>query len=314
MQTLEFRAMNTDVLLAAEGIYAAELGLQVARRFIEVSELRFSRFLPESELSQLNIAAGSWRMVSTDLLEMLQLSLAYHKETDGLFDPSILPDLKRLGYDRTMDAIRAKRGAVAPGLPRAPRPSFRDIEIDAANRRVRLQPGMEIDLGGFAKGWIVKKAAELLSRDASACAVSAGGDILFIGRPGQDGDWQVNIEDPQNPSAALAGLKVGPGAVATSSIAKRSWHQDGLQRHHLIDPRTGEPAKTSWLSVTVMSPDILTAEVYAKALLIGGAGEADHLASRRSDLNYIAIDTNGALNSSMAAEDLIYEHGFTYQQ
>ena len=89
MQTLEFRAMNTDVLLAAEGIYSAELGLQVARRFIEVSELRFSRFLPESELSQLNVAAGSWRTVSTDLLEMLQLSLAYHRETEGLFDPSI---------------------------------------------------------------------------------------------------------------------------------------------------------------------------------------------------------------------------------
>ena len=102
MQSLEFRAMNTSVLLAAEGEELAGAGLQAARAFIEISEKRFSRFLPDSELSELNRAAGQWHFVSEDLLDILSLSIKYFDETRGLFDPSILPDLKRAGYDKSM--------------------------------------------------------------------------------------------------------------------------------------------------------------------------------------------------------------------
>ena len=307
MQTFGFRAMNTSVLLAAEGEGCSE-GMLATKSFIDDCEQRFSRFLPASELTQLNRSAGGWLEVSNDLMEMLQLSRKFYIETNGLFDPSILPDLKQAGYDRSMDEIRTARTAVtAPASMRTSRLSFDQIGFDPADNRIRLPRGMEIDLGGIAKGWIVEKAARLLNLYADACAVSAGGDMLFIGHPVDGFDWDVFLEDPRDPSRMLTELHIPSGAVATSSVAKRTWNQGGKPRHHLIDPRTGEPAHTDWLSVTVIDPDVIAAEVYAKALLISGREEAPSLLKKRKELTYLAVNPQGQLSGSTRYEEYIYE-------
>lgn len=307
IHTLEFRAMNTDILLAAEGGRVME-GMRAASAFIDDCEQRFSRFLPASELSALNRSAGYWHEVSGDLMEMLRLSLKYYFETRGIFDPSILTDLKRIGYDRSMDEIRANGTVPMPhASKRTSRPGFHEISLDPAGSRARLPHGMEVDLGGIAKGWIVEKAARLLHTYAETCAVSAGGDILFIGRPADGMDWDVYLEDPRDPSAMLSQLHVGPGAVATSSVMKRTWSQGEKVRHHLIDPRTGEPAKTDWLSVTVISADVVTAEVYAKAILIGGEAELQNLLGNQPGLTFIAVDADGNMTGSPDYKDHVYE-------
>ncbi len=313
MQTLEFRAMNTSVMMAAEGHDWAVTGLQEARKFIERCELRFSRFLLDSELSQLNRAAGDWLSISDDLMGMLIQSVSYYKETNGLFDPSILPDLKRAGYDKSMDEIRADGTTTnASAAPRDIRPALDKIEFDQPGKRIRLPLGMEIDLGGIAKGWIVKKAAELLSSYAAVCGVSAGGDLCFIGEPLDGSKWSVELEDPRNSSQSLAVLHVGQCAVVTSSVAKRTWNQNGQARHHLIDPRTGEPAQADWLSVTVIGPDILAAEVYAKAMLIGGEAESARLAEQRPELAFITVDAQGRLSGSQTSKEYLNDFNYIY--
>jgi FAD:protein FMN transferase len=298
MHTLSFRAMNTSILLAAEGQGWAQAGLRAARMFIHASERRFSRFLSRSELSRLNHAAGEWVNVSADLLELLEQSLAFYYQTGGLFDPSILPDLKRIGYDRSLDEVRARGDDSALASTRTPRPALVDMELDLTRRRVRLPHGMEIDLGGIAKGWIAGKAAELLCTFTEAGAVNAGGDMLFFGQRTEEKDWAVYIENPSDPSETLSVLSVASGAVATSSVAKRAWTQNGQARHHLIDPRTGEPAQTDWLSVTVTAPSLLTAEVYAKVLLIGGRSHADELLSTCPEVEYLAVDRHENFHGS----------------
>jgi FAD:protein FMN transferase len=307
IHTMEFRAMNTDILLAAEGTRAME-GMQSVNRFIDDCEQRFSRFLPASELTALNRSAGDWHEISKDLMEMLQLSMKYYFETQGIFDPSILTELKWIGYDRSMDVIRAD-GVISRShaSKRTSRPAFHEIRFDVAGSRICLPYGMEIDLGGIAKGWIVKKAAELLNTYVQVCAVSAGGDMLFIGRPSDGTDWDIFLEDPRDPSTMISQLHVGSGAVATSSVMKRTWRQGVNERHHLIDPRTGESADTDWLSVTVISPDVITAEVYAKAILIGGEGEMPKLLNARPDVEFIAVDPNGNLLGSPNYKDFMYE-------
>lgn len=307
IHSMEFRAMNTDVLLAAEGEQAVE-GLQATRIFVHECEQRFSRFLPASEVSELNRSAGEWLYVSKDLMDMLRLSMKFYFETKGLFDPSILTDLKRIGYEDSMDHIRAHGVTNVPrASKRRPRHAFHEIAFDPADSRVRLPHGMEIDLGGVAKGWIVEKAAQLLSTYSEACGVSAGGDMLFIGHPSDGLDWDVALEDPRDPSQMLSQLHVGSGAVATSSVRKRTWRQGDENRHHLIDPRTGESADTEWLSVTVISPDVLTAEVYAKAILIGGRAEVRDLLSTRPELTFITVDPNGQVGGSPNYKEFIYE-------
>ena len=298
--------MNTSVLLAAEGDGAAA-GMQAAKVFIDECEQRFSRFLPASELSQLNRSAGSWLSVSNELMEMLQLSMKFYRETNGIFDPSILPDLKQTGYDRSMDEIRSDGATVnLCSSKRTSRSAFDEIRLDLADNKVLLPHDMEIDLGGIAKGWIVEKAARLLNIYAEVCAVSAGGDMLFIGHPLDGPGWEVYVEDPRDSAQMLALLHIESGAVATSSVAKRIWHQGEWQRHHLIDPRTAEPAVTKWLSVTVIAPELLVAEVYAKAILIDWREESA-LSKQRPEITYLAVDPQGNLSGSLNYKEFIHE-------
>lgn len=307
IRSIEFRAMNTTVMLAAEGELAVE-GMHATKGFIDECEQRFSRFLPASEISELNRLSGESLQVSTELMDMLQLSVKYHRETNGIYDPSILMDLKRAGYNKSMDEIQAHGASAAPHVSeRVSQPAFQEISLDSARRRVRLPRGMEIDLGGIAKGWIVEKAARLLNQFAPVCGVSAGGDILFIGQPADGMDWDVYLEDPRDPTQMLAQLHIPSGAVATSTVMKRSWTQGGTVRHHLIDPRTGEPAKTEWLSVTVICPNIVAADVLAKSLLIGGPSTAAKLLEINPQATFIAVDASGNLIGSPNYKEFMYE-------
>jgi thiamine biosynthesis lipoprotein len=256
----------------------------------------------------LNRSAGGWLQASDELLEMLSLSMEYHRKTKGLFNPAILSDLKRVGYDRSLDDIPAygPTGRQDPSARRS-NPAFEDIDIDPDRKRVRMPPGMEIDLGGIAKGWIVSKAANLLQSYTETCAVSAGGDIRFIGDPADGSDWDVQLEDPRDAASMIAQLHVPPGGVATSSVMKRTWSQGDKVRHHLIDPRTGEPAVNDWLSVTVISPDLITADVYAKAILIAGENGLDDLLQTNEELTYIVVNQWGELSGSPDFKEFMYE-------
>ena len=279
-----------------------------AREFVRNSEARFTRFSERSELAALNRASGGWAVVTHDLFELVRTARDYVEQTGGLFDPSILDALERAGYDRSMDEIRTAGGSMPVAARERRASDMRGVRFDAARHAIRLPRGLRLDLGGIAKGWIADRTAKLLAAGRSqvvrtaipasndavalqtrsgrvagetgclpltgflpACAVSAGGDLALRGLPAGETYWEVALEDPRDPDGSLATLRVGPGAVATSSVSSRRWQQGARTMHHLIDPRTQQPAQTDWLSVTVVAPDIITAEVFAKALLIAGS-------------------------------------------
>ncbi len=294
MEYEQFRAMNSDIVMAASGgdPDLMKRGFRQAREFIQLSELRFTRFTETSELAELNRSAGKWFQASPEMLQVLEAALHLVEKTDGLFNPAILPALKLAGYDRSLDEIKNATGRTGP-VQVLEMQDFRTIELDPGQLSVRLPEGMQVDLGGIAKGWIAEQAARRLAESAQACAVSAGGDMYLVNLPQDEPDWVIGLEDPLHPERDLAILHLRPGAVATSSVTKRTWHYNGRSQHHLIDPRTGQPAITEWLSVTVWAAEAMQAEVYAKALLIGGPGVADHLFSDVSDKAYLAVDQLG---------------------
>jgi thiamine biosynthesis lipoprotein ApbE len=115
--------------------------------------------------------------------------------------------------------------------------------------------------------------------------------MFLVGLPEGETQWPVAIEDPLQPEKDITTIYVDPGAVATSAVTKRIWKQGEKQRHHLIDPRTGEPAQTDWLSVTVIAPHAYEAEVFAKALLIGGPQESEEIGHNEGTrFSYLAVD------------------------
>lgn len=309
MEFFEFPAMNTRIVFAAEGdAPRVQQGFAHARRCIEHYAAQFTRFQETSELAQLNRASGAWFNASPELFDLLQHAQSLHRETQGLFNPAILEALENVGYDASMEVVRARaalteytsRAAVLPA-------DFDAVSLHAAQRAVWLPEGMRVDLGGIAKGWIAERAARVLAQYTRACAVNAGGDLFAIGLPQNKAAWEIELEDPRAPEQTLAVLRVPPGAVATSSVTKRKWQQGARERHHLIDPRTSLPAASDWLSVTVIAPRATVAEVFAKTLLIAGSREAVQLAAARAEIQFIAVDHDGNLWGSAQAGEFLNE-------
>ncbi|MGB7873269.1 MAG: FAD:protein FMN transferase [Anaerolineales bacterium] len=316
MDTFLFRAMNTDIILAAEGDSShVQAGFEKAKGYIEASERRFTRFSEDSELSHLNRSAGSWFHASADMTFVVSLAKQYVEQTGGLFDPSILPNLERIGYDRSMDLIRAEGALLPPtrfigsshpltGSGQGLLP-LDGLFINPDKNLIFLPLGMRLDLGGIAKGWIAEQAAMVLAEYSRTCLVDAGGDMFMLGLPEGESSWQIELEDPLNTDQSLTSLNVPPGAVTTSSVVKRKWMQGETSRHHLIDPRTGAPAETDWLSVTVVAPHADMAEVFAKALLIAGPQEAEIVAHNAPEISYLAVDRGGKIWGPLESLELI---------
>lgn len=331
MNYYEFRAMTTDIMLAAEGNpKAVEAGFEAISLWIKACEQRFTRFTDTSELAALNRSAGRWFQASQDMYDLLTQAYQLVDQTSGLFDPSVLPDLEKAGYDRTIDEVKnrpeyqSKPINQNKSFSRSTKISFTSARLEPKDQSVRLQPGMRIDLGGVAKGWIAEKAAYKLAAYASGCAVSIGGDMFLLGTPEGNwtpknnnlsssfgefefsSPWQVSLEDPQDPAQILAVLNVqSPRAVATSSVVKRSWLKENRIHNHIIDPRTGESSASDWLCVTAIAPHGAQAEAFAKSLLIAGSKGASQIAVGCPHLAYIAVDKDGKLWGSENSKELL---------
>ena len=306
MRYHEFRAMNTDILLAAEGsLEQVEEGFQRTADYIAQMEQKFTRFSEESELAALNRSAGAWFKASPEMFTLISSAYHLHIRTQGLFDPAILPALEFAGYDRTFDQVGGQN-VYLPDLPLKEKPlHFRDLRRNSQEKAIWLPPGLRVDLGGIAKGWIAEQAAGLLAQWSAACAVDAGGDAFMVGLPEGESHWRITLEDPHEMGKGLMVLKTGPGAIATSTVTHRRWQQEGQPRHHLIDPRTQQPAQTDWLSVTVFAPHAAEAEVFAKCLLIGGSFEVNRISTLAGEMDFIAIDQQLKMWGSKNSQEFI---------
>lgn len=306
MEYDEFTAMNTLIQSAAEGTpEALQAGFAAVRQFFADSEDRFSRFRPGSELCRLNRAAGTWFHASPDLFAVVKEALELHDLTDGLFDPSMLHALEQAGYDRSMDEIK-KLGNVPGAAPEIwVRPQFAETQLDARRHAIWLPADVQIDLGGIAKGWTASRAADLLSAYSPACTVNAGGDMVCLGLPQGETAWEVGLEDPLDAERDLAILRIPPGALATTAITRRRWLQDGQPRHHVIDPRTGQPVESNWLSISVLAPKATHAEAFAKMLLMLDEDEIQDFMSQFPTYRFLAVDRDGKIWGTPQSKEII---------
>jgi thiamine biosynthesis lipoprotein len=156
-----------------------------------------------------------------------------------------------------------------------------------------------VDLGGIGKGLAVRWAAEALSASGTAFLVEAGGDLYAAGAGPENEGWRVGIEDPRDGPEPVAVLRLEDLGCATSSIRVRHWRVGGREVHHIIDPRTGEPADSGLLSVTVVGPDTARAEVWSKALFLAGRGRVRQLADEL-DIAALLVDDDGVVGVSRA--------------
>jgi thiamine biosynthesis lipoprotein len=263
----EFRAMNTDIRIVATGGLGPLLLARAETTFHNL-EARLSRFLPDSELSRLNLHSGVPVRVSRELFRVVRLAALLHRRTRGTFDPAILPALEAAGYDRSFQLVQPC--AAAPASPVGRPRSFKAVRLRAAGRLVALPAGMRLDLGGIGKGYAVDRAVAVMA-PARNYLVDAGGDIFAAGSSPAGAGWTVSVADPFSPERDVALLRLQDEALATSTTAVRRWQRGGSWQHHLIDPRTGRPAATDIVSASVVARTTAEAEVFAKCALIRGS-------------------------------------------
>ena len=140
-----------------------------------------------------------------------------------------------------------------------------------------LKPGMKIDLGAIAKGYVVDRmAAVLKSGGITRAIVNAGGDIYALGNPAGKSGWEIGIRDPRNYNGIIDVIKVKNKAVATSGDYEKFFFKNGKRYSHIIDPRSGMPAG-GLVSVTVIAETSLEADALATTLFVLGKEQGEKL-------------------------------------
>lgn len=279
-----FRAMNTKIELLLDAGEAAKDAASFAIEGFRAAEERFSRFLPDSELSQLNRVAGARCLVSDEMLEVLLLAEAFRATTDGAFNPLILPALEQYGYDETFDLVK-RRPDFAMRLRELEPVDRAKPSIDPAMKSVKLPPRGRLDLGGIVKSWTVNRIAREL-RDRFGLArgcLNAGGDLVAWGGASAGGEpWLVGIENPWRPDEDVGLLALRDGAAATSGKLGRRWPTSEGTMHHLIDPASLRPSLSDVAQCTVAGPDVVECEIWAKTICILGLAEGLRLLERHT--------------------------------
>lgn len=223
-----------------------------------------SRFRPDSELRRLDDNAGSPVTVSPMLAELTATALTAAERTHGDVDPTIGIALENLGYDRDIDHLDAT-GDV-PFLVRQA-PGWRQIRL--RERELTVPRGVRLDFGATAKAFAADRCAWLVATYCgTGVLVSLGGDLATAGDAPEHG-WTVLVADGDDQPACTIRLAAG-SALATSSTISRTWRRGGRLLHHVLDPRTCQPAAPVWRTVSVAAASCVDANTQTTAALVRG--------------------------------------------
>ena len=287
MGTLVRVELWSDDRVAGEAAITAVMG-----RMHEIDEA-MSPFKPESELTRINRAAASAPVpISPPMYDIIARSIEFSKLSEGAFDITFasaghLYDYRLRIHPAEDDLARAREAI-----------GYRNLILDPQARTIRFaRPGVQIDLGGFAKGLAVDDGAAILrSRGIRHAIVTAGGDSHILGdRRGRP--WTIGIRDPRKAGEMVAVLPLEDVALSTSGDYERYFEQDGVRYHHLIDPATGKsPAGVR--SVTVIARDGLTSEALTKSVFVMGVERGLRLVESLDGVDAVVVDAAGLLHYS----------------
>jgi thiamine biosynthesis lipoprotein len=255
----------------AYGPDAAALPRIVEDAFDEVDRIDrlMSHYKAESPLSRLNREAAAHPVaVEPELFDFIAEAMRYNRESDGAFDITVGPLMKAWGFfrgegrmpsDEELAAARRHVGAAHVVLNQAER----TIAFDEA--------GVDLDLGGIAKGYAVDRVVSLLKRrHVAAALVSSGGSTIYaLGAPPGRTGWDVTIQDPIDSRKAALTVTLKDRALSVAGSSEKSFESGGVKYSHIMDPRTGRPVQ-GVLSVAVLADTGTAGDALDDALFVMG--------------------------------------------
>lgn len=262
--------MGTIFDITSVGSSEKVFGDAATKAFNEIKRIDdlMSRYKEGSEVSLINKNAGIAPVkVGHELIEVLQEARSISELSDGAFDVTIGPLTNLWGFDLEKNVVPPKEKIEElKGLV-----NYRKLKIDEAASTVYLEEtGMMIDVGGIAKGYSLAKAMKVFE-DAGIkdVIINAGGNLNLRGvKKGKP--WRIGIQDPRDESKLIGTVSITDISVATSGDYQRYFTQDGVRYHHLLDPKTGLPAK-GLISATVIGRGKTSMDGLSSAVFILGA-------------------------------------------
>ena len=305
-RTYHYDVMATRFLLQlpgpADASKADAAAAAVGGIFADV-DARMSEWKPTSPLSIVNREAGVRAVaVPDDLRKVVQRGLAIGDLSGGAFDITWAA-LWGLWDFRSETPTVPDPDEVAR---RATLVDHTRVRVDEAAGTVFLEHlGMKLGLGGIAKGWALDRAGEeLRGRGLPDFLLSAGGQVM-AGGTNRGSPWVVGVRDPRGPATdSFALLEATDVSVSTSGDYERYFFVDGVRYHHILDPRTGMPAR-GLRSVTVVSADATLADAMSTALLVLGTERGLALAESTPDLDALLVDDVGAVHVTSGLRDRV---------
>jgi len=285
-------------LYAADGQRAAEL-FEAAFEEIDRVESALSTYRPTSEASRINREAGEGP-VTTDpeTFDLLQRAFAFSERTGGAFDITAGPLVRAWGFfgdegrfpsPEELSEARNRSG-------------WEKVSLNEARREIRfLTPGVELDLGAIGKGWALDRAAERLrALGVEAALVVLGQNNYYaVGAPPGTRGWPIHVPDPRSPGEPLSTVHLRDRSLSTSGSSERYFERAGTRYSHIIDPRTGRPAR-GLTQVTVTAPSAADSDALSTALFVLGADEGPAVVEMDESVSALLVtgpETNGRVLS-----------------
>ena len=242
---------------------------EAIERIYEIDN-QMSAFKPESDSSKLSKNAGNgFQKVNADTFELIRRAIEFGALSNGAFDITIRPLVELWGINKKVDfvpsdpEIQSARSLV----------NFQDVQLDKNSLSVSLKsPGQSLDLGGIAKGFAADEVKRILLKNwIHSAVINLGGNIITIGKRPDGRPWQIGIQNPLASTGVYLGMVTERNrTIVTSGSNEQFFIKDCIRYHHILDPRTGSPAQSSLLSVTVICKDSTDADALTTALFILG--------------------------------------------
>lgn len=259
--------------------------------------------IEDSDIYKINHSNLSTVSVNPETIDLINKSIEYSEQTEGLFDITVYTILNKYDFHEGNYSIPTE-DEITNALPFI---SYKAIQVDEQNLTITLNNNTTmLDIGGIAKGYIADKVAEYLtSENVTGAIINVGGDIRTIGCKPDGSSFQIGISDPINTNNTICGISINNKSVATSGTYIRSFTLDDNFYHHIINPKNGLPADTDLISTTVISSNATDCDTLCTILILLGSRDALTLIESIPDTETIMIKNDGSIIKSSGASSYI---------
>jgi len=287
-------AMGTLFTIVAYGPDRESLARAANAVFDDIDRLdaQMSNYKAESELSKINRDAARQAVsVETRLFDLIAKAVRYSEESGGAFDITVGPLMKAWGFFRGGGRVPT-RAEIAQVMKRV---GYRHIHLERESHQVRFDAaGLELDLGGIAKGYAVDRAAEILrARGAVAALVSGGASSIYaLGAPPGERGWRIHLRDPYEKGKAGDIVRLKNYSLAVSGSFDKFFEHGGKTYCHILDPRSGRPVE-GMLMTAVLAPLAVDSDALSTTLFVLGAVNSRVALKSRAHLKAVIYEPSG---------------------